>query len=93
MSNRVSDYIEIIQDFTSGKVSAPLFEERYMAMFKAATAHFPEEIYDVLNDLFLDCDEYVADPSLRDEEDLDDQQLLDRAAGALSRLTALGAAN
>ncbi|MGW5789158.1 colicin immunity domain-containing protein [Saccharopolyspora sp. NPDC003752] len=86
MSNDVADYVGLIRAFTSGKISAPRFEEQYMAMFKAATRHFPEPVYEILNDLFLDCDEYVADPDLRDEDDLDDQQLHERATEALTKL-------
>ncbi|QUH00754.1 hypothetical protein HUO13_07945 [Saccharopolyspora erythraea] len=88
MSNDVADYVGLIHAFKVGALSAPRFQAQYMSMFKSATRHFPEPVYEILNELFLDCDEYVADPSLRDDEDLDDDQLHQRAAQALTRLEA-----
>ena len=47
----------------------------------------PENIYNVLNNLFIDTDAYCADDELRDEDDLNDDQLLVSAKNALEELS------
>ena len=58
----------------------------YFDMFKNEAGIFPENTYAVLNELFLDVDAYCRDPDLRDEENLDDQELLEKAKQALAKL-------
>ncbi|TXK95117.1 hypothetical protein BMR11_14125, partial [Methylococcaceae bacterium CS5] len=47
----------------------------WQRMFKEETRVLPEDVYDALNNLFLDVDAYCADVSLRDDEDLDEEDL------------------
>ena len=46
----------------------------------------PAFAWRALNELFLDTDAYCADPDLRDENDLDEKQLLASAQRALDIL-------
>ncbi|WP_188989762.1 colicin immunity domain-containing protein [Saccharopolyspora thermophila] len=88
MHASLQPYIELIRSFIERRITADEFETRYLAMFKAETAHFDEDTFDTLDGLFADVDAYVADPALHDSpEDLDDEQLRARAACALDKLT------
>lgn len=83
----ISQYILLLIQFVTGKITATQFELAYLEMFKNETEAFPEDIYETLNNLFSDVDAYCGDPSLRDEEDLDDEGLMASAKRALERLT------
>lgn len=50
------------------------------------TSFFDESSFSALNDLFFDVDSYCADPSLRDDGDLDEQELRSRAKETLEIL-------
>ena len=64
-------------------------EALYADMFKNEKREFPQDVYDVLNELFCDVDAYCGDPELRDDEDLDDEQLLNCAKKALEILNSI----
>lgn len=83
----IEKYILLMTQFVAGEIAAPQFEVSFLDMFKNEPEVFPEKTYGVLNKLFLDVDAYCSDPDLRDEEDLDDQELLERAKEALTKLT------
>ncbi len=76
-------YISLITQFVSGEITASQFEASYLEM----TRELPEDAYDVLNDLFSNVDAYCGDPELRDDDDLDDEELLNSAKQALKKLT------
>lgn len=80
-------YISLITQFVTGKIMASQFEASYLEMFKNETRELPEDAYDVLNDLFSNVDAYCGDPELRDDDDLDDEELLNSAKQALKKLT------
>lgn len=83
----LEQYILLITQFIAGDIAASQFEMSYMDMFKNEYREFPEDVYDVLNGLFSDVDAYCGDPELRDDEDLDDEQLLGSAKEALKKLS------
>jgi hypothetical protein len=58
-------------------------------MFKNDEARWLEEEYDVLNDLFRDLESFCADPELRGRDDLDEEQLRQRAEIAIEKLSVL----
>jgi len=80
-------YISLITQFVTGKITASQFEASYLEMFKNETRELPEDAYDVLNDLFSNVDTYCGDPELRDDDDLEDAELLNNAKQALKKLT------
>jgi len=80
-------YILLMTRFAEGEISAPQFESSYLEMFKGEACELPDGIYSVLNNLFLDVDAYCAEADLRDEEELDDDQLLASAKNTLEQLT------
>ncbi len=79
-------YLDLIDDFLTGRVSATEFEGRYLQVFKADSARRPDRVFEVLDRLFADVDAFVAEPQLRDEGDLDEEALRDRAEQAGWRL-------
>ena len=78
-------YISLLNQFVSGAITAPEFEMSYLEMFKhdEDQTDIPAFAWRVLNELFLDTDAYCADPDLRDEDELDEKQLLASAQRAL----------
>lgn len=82
----MKQYILLIEKFVSGEINASQFEELYLEIFKNEADNLPENIYFILNQLFLDVDSYCNDPGLRDEEDINDEQLLNSAKRALQQL-------
>lgn len=86
-SDNLTPYIKLIQSFLDGQISALTFERVYLEMFKNDWTAWAEEEYEVLNDLFIDIDAFCADPELRDPEDLDEEQLRQRAKTAIEKLS------
>lgn len=79
-------YISLLNQFVSGAITAPEFEMSYLGMFKHDETNFPRSTWRILFDMFADTDAYCADPDLRDEDDLDEKQLLASAQRALDIL-------
>ncbi len=79
-------YILLLSQFVAGEITASKFDTLYLELFKNETESFSEDTYAVLNNLFSDADAYCEDPSLRDDEDLNDAELLASAKKALERL-------
>ena len=67
-------YIDLIREFVDRRIDADEFETRYLALFKQETGRFADhDLFETLDELFADVDEYVSDPALRDSpEDLDE---------------------
>ena len=85
--NATAKYILLLTQYINGNITASQFEAAYLDMFKAEASKLQEDVYEVLNNLFLDVDSYCSDPVLRDDEDLDDEGLLSSAKEALTKLT------
>lgn len=86
----LAGYAELISRFVDGRISAQEFESSYLRMFKNEKTRFPVDVFDLLDGLFADVDEYVADPDLRnDAGGLDDEQLRTRARTAYDRLRSI----
>lgn len=83
----VARYILLLTQFVAGEITAAQFEFSYLEMFKDEKEEFPEDVYDVLNNLFSDVDAFCGDPSIRDEEDLDEEGLIASVKEALKKLT------
>jgi len=83
----IAQYILLLTRFVTGEITPAQFELEYLKMFKNETTIFPENVYQALNNLFLDVDAYCEDSSLRDEENLDDEGLVAGAKETLNKLT------
>ncbi|TLG04686.1 hypothetical protein FEK35_19850 [Nocardia cyriacigeorgica] len=80
-------YESAIRSFVVGSSSADDFEARFLALFKNDKYQVPGPEFDVLDSLFADVDDYVADPDLRNEVGgIGEQELRERARSVYSRL-------
>jgi hypothetical protein len=86
---QLSEYVTLIRNFVEGGVSAHEFERDYLQMFKSDVARRPRQQFEILNRLFSDVDAYCADPDLRSDDDIDENQLRTSAGSALRELKAL----
>jgi hypothetical protein len=90
--NDLGTYIDLIKEFLNSEITATDFKAKYLRYFKASTKAWGEGEYEVLNTLFLDLDEFCANPSLRDSKDLDEPEIRARSKNALKKLIALNGA-
>lgn len=63
-SENARKYKSLIQ-FVNGQISASEFQTTYLQAFKTSEDMLGQDEFDILQDLFASCDEYVADPELR----------------------------
>lgn len=83
----VDPYVVLLEAFVAGRLSAGEFEMVFLRMYKNDPAEWPSSIFDVLDGLFADVDEYCSDDVLRGEVGgLDEEQLRSRSTAALDRL-------
>jgi len=82
-------YIKLIEEFLANNIRPLTFEQKYLEMFKKDETQWLETEYEVLNGLFGDVDAFCADDSLRDADDLNEQQLRESAGAALKTLWSL----
>jgi hypothetical protein len=80
-------YTALIRGFLDEALDAQEFESRFLEKFKNETTVLPLDIFEVLDELFADVDAFCPDPELRDDDDLNEQQLRAKAAEALAKLT------
>lgn len=85
-NKQLEKYILLINNFVLGEITASQFEVSFLKMFKNEKSQLPKKNYQVLNDLFLDVEAYCNDPTLRDEEDLSEEELLNSAKLALKEI-------
>ena len=83
---RLQDYASLLNDFISGRITPKTFETIYLRKFKAETIELPEHAFEVLDRLFGDVDAYCDDPSIRDSDDLGDEELLSSAKRSLGEI-------
>lgn len=88
-ANYIQPYIELVESFTNIQISAQQFEKSYLEMFKNDPSQFSEREYEVLNNIFYDVEDFCADPTIRDEDDLDERQLRTKSKKHLEELRAL----
>ena len=91
MSNNIPNYINLINSFMSGNISANEFEKEYLELFKndEKLIDCSNEVYEILDTLFYAVDSYCSDPDLQNQlaDSLNSDQLLDAAKNALHRLS------
>jgi uncharacterized protein YicC (UPF0701 family) len=84
-------YEMLINAFVQGQLSASEFEAEYLKLFEYDNTDFTEEEYQILNTLFWAVDRFCANPKLREQEDLDENQLFNATQEALQGLKKLEA--
>ncbi|GEM_PF-952327 len=91
MKSTIYPYGTLINSFMQGQLSALQFEAEYLKLFEYDNTDFSETEYKILNTLFWAVEDFCADPTLRDEGDLDENQLLEAANVASEALKSLEA--
>jgi hypothetical protein len=79
-------YVKLIEMVVAGEITLNQFEHDYFELFKADETIKEDLEFDILNDLFMDLDNYTSDPALRDSGDFDDIQMMNRIPTALEKL-------
>jgi len=86
-ANKLDPYINLMRSFVENRITVNEFERSYLSMFKADTNSWTEAEYENLNNLFSEVDAFCADPELRDENDIDEDQLREAAKMTLAKLS------
>jgi hypothetical protein len=90
MTSSTLPYQQLVESFVEGELSAVQFEAEYLRLFKHDTSR-SKEVYPILSNLFWAVEDFCVYPELRDESDLDENQLLQAAKVALESLKKLEA--
>ena len=86
------EYIRLIEQFVSGEITAPQFEERYLQLVKTDQVLHGEPAFGIVDTLFFYVDEYFDDPDLTSEQRAQaTDELKQHAREALSKLLDLPA--
>ena len=85
-SIELDEYLELIRDFVDGGRATRELEERYITLFTSDQTSRDPRIFSILNEVFLDVDAYCADQSLRDKDDISEEELKARCTEALHKL-------
>jgi len=89
--NSLKPYLLMIEDFLNGNLSAGevmhLYQKYYLN--DPTSLQWDEKKYQILNEFFYDCEDFVEDPSLRRPEDYDEAELRRRAERARGEILAL----
>ncbi len=89
MRTSIIDYKVLIRSFVSSEISAIRFEAEYLKLFKRDDS-LDEEAYKILSPLFWAVEDFCSFPELREEDDIDEQQLFEQAVTALEKLEQFG---
>lgn len=84
-------YFSIIEDFLEGNLSAGEVMRIYQQTFQDEDGIIDSQgrVYEVLQEFFCDCEDFVEDPSLRRPGDYDEAQLYRFAQRARGEILAL----
>ena len=89
MNSNLRPYVTLLETFCNHEMEAAEFEKQYLSAFKADESDWADDEFEVLDELFAAVDAFCADSELRDDEDLDEDQLRDACKRALSDLLSL----
>jgi hypothetical protein len=80
-------YVILIRAFLEGRLTGQEFQMLYFAVFKSDNKHRPPEIFDILDGLFADIDDYCSDDAVRQRVGgIDEEELRARTRTAEARL-------
>lgn len=80
------DVLALVRPFVAGEINAPDFSDRYMDLFKDTRIE-NQRVFNILDQLFVDVDDYYDDPAKTPaERAADAKQLLTYAREALARV-------
>ncbi|MFD4403407.1 colicin immunity domain-containing protein [Nocardia sp. NPDC058499] len=87
IARMVAGYKPILESLLSGKSGADEFEHNYLYHFKNDKNQVTGPDFDILDELFASVDDYVSDPTRREEVGgIDEKELRTRASEAYRKL-------
>lgn len=87
--SRVTPYVVMVDRFLTGRMPVAEFETAYMRTFLNDATHWPEPIYLILNEIFLDVEAFYPDPIFRNEFVIDESELRSRVERSFAGLRPL----
>ena len=79
-------YWALIEAFVQGRLRPAEFESIYLGLYLNDPTMWSQDLFDILDRLFGVVEDYYADPSLREDDDPDGEQLKRSAQRALDEL-------
>lgn len=64
MKHIANEYKNLLLDFLDKKISSDSFQEKYIDKFKSEEREIPENLYEILEDIFAICDSFTKDDHL-----------------------------
>lgn len=84
----LAQYVILIRAFLEERLTGPEFQLLYFAVFKSDDKNRPPEIFNILDGLFADIDDYCPDDALREQAGgIDERELRIRVRRAQARLS------
>ncbi len=89
MNSLVSVYKDLIVLFADKKeISASEFETKFLKLFKSDKS-YDENFYEIIKPLFYAVEDFCSNPEIRDDDDLDENQLAEAAKATSDKLEKL----
>lgn len=82
----IQKYTRLIDEFIDGDTTAADFSIEFMDEFIEEESDMSEDTYQILQNMFAEADAYCENPELRDERDLDEDELMEVALETSSKL-------
>jgi Bacterial self-protective colicin-like immunity len=82
-------YLLLLSEYVSEQISSIDFETKYLKIYTNDSFYYSMKTHESLAMLSSDVDAYCFDSGIRDKDDLDEKQLLQRATHTLCKLTIL----
>ena len=86
MRSELAPYWALIGAFVEGRLRPTEFESRYLDLYLNDPTMWSQDLFDILDGLFGVVEDFYADPTLRDADDPDEEQLKSCAQRALDEL-------
>lgn len=80
--SRFEPYIDLLRSFGHKEITAASFESQYLDMYKNDSTDWSEAEFEILEELFFAVDSFCLEDNLRDEDDLDENQLREACRNA-----------
>jgi hypothetical protein len=88
---RLMPYVALLRALVEGRLTGEDVEVIYLLLYLRDSTMWEPDEFGALDSFFADVDAFCADPTLRDEHDLDEEALRESAARTLTRLAAAAA--
>lgn len=88
-SHALTEYVHLLEKCSTGQISAIEFEREFLTLFKGHTTIRPEAEFLILDKLFASVDAFCSDLEIRDEDDLNEEDLRQECREAVKAIKEL----